>query len=131
MNSSFKKEFSNFTGAGVRIGIIDSGYVKGKRDINIAKGINLLSNSNNNDYTDKIGHGTACAGIISKKAPDVLIYPVKIFENELESDINKLSAAINWCIENKLHLINLSSGTTEESNKKQLKQICRNQIFSY
>jgi uncharacterized NAD-dependent epimerase/dehydratase family protein len=131
MNSTFGDDFSTCTAKNVRIGIIDSGYSPGKHKIRIGDGINLSTNGSvnsevklNKDYTDNIGHGTACAGIIHKKAPESEIFPVKIFNTELVSDIDKLTKAIEWCIKNKLHIINLSLGTTETENKNKLQEIC-------
>jgi len=132
MPLSFKNDFSHLTGAGVRIGIIDSGYAPGKRQIRITKGINFSQNgtgtANSTDFSDHIGHGTACAGIIYKKVPAAEIFPVKIFENELVSDVERLNRALEWCIENRLQVVNLSLGTTQSENQKQIEKICREAI---
>ena len=35
------------------------------------------------DYTDRLGHGTAVASAIHEKAPDADIYAVKVFDDRL------------------------------------------------
>jgi uncharacterized NAD-dependent epimerase/dehydratase family protein len=124
-------DFSELSGAGIKIGIIDSGYCPGRSRANIARGADFsrldpeqVCRTPGADYRDEIGHGTACAGIIARKAPESLIYPVKIFAEELVADIEKLAAGITWCLENKVNLINLSLGVTEVSARPRLQELC-------
>ncbi len=135
-----KIDFKQLTGQGIRIGIVDSGYSPNQCKINIGDCIDFsvlneqkVDASQGSDYRDEIGHGTACAGIIFKKAPEAQIFPVKIFKRELVSDDEKLAMAIEWCVKQGVHLINLSLGTTATSNLQKLKAICelafRNHIF--
>lgn len=132
MNSTRQNIFLELTGIGIRIGIVDSGFNSGKRDIKIGQGIDLTNGQlhkeaigeSDNEFTDLIGHGTACAGIIYKKAPDALIFPIKIFEEELVSDVQQLVSAIEWGIDHKLNILNLSLGTTNDSELDELERVC-------
>ncbi len=78
-----------------------------------------------NDYGDCVGHGTACAGIIRKKVPDALLYSVRIFDESLMADGQALVAAIQWCMDNEMDVVNLSLGTTDVAVKELLHDICR------
>ena len=64
-----------------------------------------------NQCTDKIGHGTAVAGIILSKSPDAKVCVIKIFENDFYVDPEYLIFALKF-IENsiKCKIINLSLG---------------------
>ena len=121
-----QKELSQLSGAGIRIGIIDSGYTPSSRHANVINGINLVEKESclQADYTDRIGHGTACAGIIAKIAPEAELYSVKIFDQELVSDGDTLCAGIYWCVENGIKIVNLSLGTTDKDGVEQLKEAC-------
>ena len=122
-----KNDFSALTGADINIGIIDSGYSPGGRTAHIAAGADFSvpdSTAPGDDFRDCIGHGTACAGIIARKASEATIYPVKVFADELISDVERLAQALTWCIDHKLQLVNLSLGTTEVTAEEQLRKLC-------
>ncbi|MBD3378720.1 S8 family serine peptidase [candidate division KSB1 bacterium] len=117
--------FSRQTGHGIKIAIIDSGCSTRQNSLNINSGINLCNVPNKVDFTDNIGHGTACAGIIFKKAPKAELVPVKISESELVTDIETLIKAIEWCRGNGINIINLSLGTTNCDGIERLEEICK------
>jgi len=70
--------------------------------------------NDNNICKDFIGHGTACAGIITKNAPEVELLIIKIFDKELNSSYDLLLKAIDFAIEDKVNIINLSLGMTQQ-----------------
>ena len=76
------------------------------------------------DYEDCAGHGTACAGIIRKKVPDAELYSVRIFDQSLSTQGDVLVAAIEWSIDNKMDILNLSLGSTDVSFKERLRDVC-------
>lgn len=108
---------SEFTGKNIKIAILDSGINFEHPDFsyNIKRGYNTI---NPNDLPrDDNGHGTLVAGIIAAQnnnfgvlgiAPDAEIYPVKVLDKYGEGDINNIVQGINWCIENKIQIINMS-----------------------
>jgi hypothetical protein len=69
---------------------------------------------------DRIGHGTAVTAVIREKAPDAEIFAVKVFHHRLATGIVTLVRAIEWCVENGMHLINLSLGTSNPSHEAAL-----------
>src|SRR4029078_10553987 len=63
------------------------------------------------EFDDRIGHGTALAGILRAKAPLVNLFVLKVFNDRLQVSFPVLEAALRWGIENRMHVINLSLGT--------------------
>ena len=129
MEPANRVDFDQLTGRGVRIGVVDSGHSPGRRGANICGGVDLVRGNGQTSagearFADRIGHGTAGIGIIARKAPAAGIYPVKIFADELVSDVERLAAAVRWCVENGLDLVNLSLGTTEPDAAAGLRGIC-------
>src|SRR4030095_14125245 len=117
MMSQIKKianqPFSDHTGRGVKVGIIDSGVNPAHPHVGgVAGGARISSSESvySNDYLDYIGHGTAVAGAIREKAPDSLLYAVKVFDRALTTNIEAIIKAIDWCIEREIDVINLSLG---------------------
>lgn len=66
---------------------------------------------------DDYGHGSLVAGVIAAKnnnigvvgiAPDVELYPVKVLDKYGEGEITDIAEGVDWCIENKIQVINMS-----------------------
>jgi len=119
------------TGRGVKVALVDSGinpqhsHVRG-----IEGGIGILSKGNGqvtftNDFGDRLGHGTACAGILRKKVPDVRLYGIKVFDSTLATSLPVLIEAIRWAVDHEMKVVNLSLGTTNPANAPALGEICR------
>lgn len=63
-------------------------------------------------YTDVLSHGSICAAIVRKYAPDVRIGSIKILDSTTrKGDCANLVTAIYWCIEHHITIIHLSLGT--------------------
>ncbi|WML46096.1 S8 family peptidase [Neobacillus sp. PS3-40] len=112
--------FGGLTGKGVKIGVIDTGIQRDNPQIKVYGGYNFLSN--NNFYGDNNGHGTHVAGIIAGEpgangfsgiAPDAQLYALKVLNSFGEGYASDIIAAINWSIQNKMDIINLSLGQSE------------------
>ena len=123
--------FADRTGRGVKVAVVDSGIVPDHPKIGpVAGGVALAIGPDGTilygDYhTDCAGHGTACAGIIRRKAPEADLYSVCIFDESLQADSRLLIAAIEWALDQGMDLINLSLGTTEVTYRDALERICR------
>lgn len=111
-----------FKGAGVKVGIIDSGIDYNHPDLkdNYKGGYNFIDN-NSDPYDNELNsHGTHVAGIIAAKdngtgvvgvAPAASIYAIKVFgANGSGGEISTIVAAIEWAIENGMNVVNLSFG---------------------
>lgn len=111
--------------SGVKIEVLDSG-VSYTDDINIMGEVNLVPGEEEVSpmFIDANGHGTGIAGLIGAKDnkdgikgvfPDAEIYSVKAFDENLKSPLSRIIEGIYWGIENDMDIINMSFGTTVNS----------------
>lgn len=105
------------TGKGVKIAVLDSGFNYSHPDFgkNIRDGYNAMDPGK--PIIDDYGHGTLICGVIAARhnsfgiagiAPDAELYPVKVLDKYGEGDISDIEEGIDWCIENKIQIINMS-----------------------
>jgi subtilisin family serine protease len=107
--------FPACTGRGIRIAVIDSGVNTAHPHIGrVAGGVNIATMAE--DFTDVLGHGTAVMAAIMEKAPDAEYFAVKVFQTSLRASAEQIATAIEWCIDQDMHVINLSLGTANESH---------------
>ena len=110
----------NATGHGVSVAIIDSGIDTGHPDL-AGKVVESVEAKLENkrvvfapaDGEDAAGHGTACAGIISKIAPQSQIYSIKVLGPGGLGDGHAFLAGLEYAIKRRFRVINLSLGTTK------------------
>ncbi|SDL71422.1 S8 family peptidase [Sediminibacillus halophilus] len=109
------------TGKGVDIAIIDTGVAE-HADLNIKGGYSTINNSP--EWVDDNGHGTHIAGIIGAKhnktgisgvAPDANLYAVKALNQDGEGSLADIVEAIDWAIQQDIDIVNLSLGTSFNS----------------
>ncbi|MCY8845198.1 S8 family serine peptidase [Bacillus inaquosorum] len=109
------------TGKNVKIAVIDSG-ISPHDDLSIAGGFSAVSYTSS--YKDDNGHGTHVAGIIGAKhngygidgiAPEAQIYAVKALDQNGSGDLQGLLQGIDWSIANGMDIVNMSLGTTSDS----------------
>jgi subtilisin len=62
---------------------------------------------------DVAGHGTACAGIISGIAPEAELHSIKVLGSKASGSGEMFLAGFDYAIKQKMHVINLSLGTTK------------------
>ena len=114
----------NARGDGITIAVIDSGLDRGHEDLNSANILSLF-NLTNIEGGINTGHGTSVTGIIAAQlnnryidgiAPNVLILPISVFENN-RTTTSKILVAIDHAIEKKADVINLSLGGTGRSGE--------------
>jgi thermitase len=65
---------------------------------------------------ESTGHGTHVAGIALLVAPDAWIMPVRVLDSDGSGNVFAVAEGILFAAENGAHVINLSLGTTEESD---------------
>jgi subtilisin family serine protease len=107
----------------MRVGVIDSGVHASHPHINgVAGGVGITRDGREEaDYVDRIGHGTAVTAVIREKAPAAAVFAVKIFYDELATRIEPLVCAIDWCLRNRMDMINLSLGTAKSAHEAVLR----------
>lgn len=111
----------------VKVAIIDSG-VDYLSDIDVYCRHDFIS-ENNDDmailFEDTAGHGTSVAGIIAAKDnsegitginPNVQLYSAKVLDKECKAPVSRVVEAIYWAIDNGVNIINISFGTTVDSD---------------
>jgi subtilisin family serine protease len=114
------------TGAGVRVALIDSGVNAGHSHVGfLAGGIGFSLTDGREvqltaEHEDRLGHGTALAGVLRVKAPQIELHAVKIFADRLAASIDVLDTALRWAIDQQMQLINLSLGTTNPNHRERL-----------
>jgi subtilisin len=121
------------TGNQIGIGVIDTGIDYSHPDLRgaIGKGINLIHR--NMPPVDDNGHGTHIAGTIAAAsnhsgitgvAPQAIIHPVKSFDKSGSAFVSDIIAGMEWCVQNKIPVINMSFGMKRYS--KSLEDTVRN-----
>ncbi|WP_374713116.1 S8 family peptidase [Symbiobacterium terraclitae] len=110
---------AGFTGKGVRVLVIDTGCDPNHFYLNdrIEAVKNFTGVGPDYEITDRHGHGTHVAGIIHAGAPDAEIYIAKGLGDDGRGYEADLAAAIRWGIEQGVHVINASWGSTEEPDE--------------
>lgn len=116
--------FAGFTGRDVRVAIIDSGVNPAHPHVaGVAGGIGISADGESENCLDHVGHGTAVAGAIREKAPDALLFAVKVFDQGLRTNAETIIRAIEWTIENRMQVVNLSLGTVNQAHRERFAQI--------
>lgn len=69
-------------------------------------------------------HGTICAAIICQRtSEDVELYSIKVKSSKKNGDAYKLKIAIDFCIDNKIDIVNLSIGSTSINDKSLMNEV--------
>jgi subtilisin family serine protease len=116
---------SSFDGAGIKVAVVDSGLAKTHRNLlAVGPGASIVGPNREGWTDDTIGHGSHCAGVIAGGplaingsgirgfAPAAQVHGVRIFPGGRFSD---LVAALDYCMENGVDVVNLSLGGGEPS----------------
>jgi subtilisin family serine protease len=108
-------------GAGVKVAIVDSGIdndhpaiagrVRGF--VAFSEGPDGTVQADELPHGDSFGHGTACADIVRRLAPECELYSVKVLGARLSGKGAVFAAGLRWAIEQGMQVINLSLGTTK------------------
>jgi major intracellular serine protease len=117
---------NNILGEGLVCAVLDSGcdtdhYLL--RD-KIIGGQNFTNEGDCNNFSDYHGHGTHVAGLISSNsdgpfkggiAPEAKLLICKVLSSQGYGDTNSVINGLNYAIDNKVNVINMSLGTTFNS----------------
>lgn len=111
------------TGRGVRVVVIDSGVHVSHPHIAhlVTRGIQFSPTGQaGDDWSDRLGHGTAVTAAILEKAPAAEVLAVRVFDRQLSTSVDALAAGIEWAIGARADLINLSLGTARPEHLTRL-----------
>lgn len=104
---------------GIKVAILDTGIDDQHPDLapNMREGQSFVPHETST--RDHNGHGTHCAGTVAAAftgsgvvgvAPAALLYPVKVLDANGSGNFSWLVAALDWCIENEIHIASMSLG---------------------
>ena len=114
----------------MRIGIVDSGVDVRHSKLSGAdiKGVYVSQHggriSITPDFEDRLGHGTAITAIINSHIKNAEFFIAKIFDTELIGSEKVMAAALRWCIESRVDVVNMSLGVVAETPSQELFELC-------
>ncbi|MEU3977304.1 S8 family peptidase [Streptomyces bacillaris] len=126
------------TGRGVRVCVVDSGV---ERDHPLvgepASSWVVVKDEESGEITveptttgDTCGHGTACAGIIRRTAPECEIHSVRVLGERFSGTGDILMAGLRWAVEQRFDVVNLSLSTTRTRFAQELHSLADSAYFA-
>jgi subtilisin family serine protease len=112
------------TGYGLKIAVIDTGVNSGHAHI-CAPTHAVVFDPEDDDpsFEDVLGHGTAVTAAIQEKAPQADYYVLKLFGKSLRATGARLLRAIDWAIDHRMDIVNLSLGTPNFDHRSALETL--------
>ena len=110
------------TGAGVRVGIVDSGLetdhprLAGRVVQSVA--VELVDGDPRivpDESGDLYGHATACGGIVLGLAPEVELVSIRVLGEDLRGKGTAFAAGLEWAIDQGINVLNLSLSSKSEA----------------
>jgi hypothetical protein len=111
--------FAGRTGAGVIVAVIDSGVHPSHPHVGAVQD-SVCLDPPDGDVVDRLGHGTAVAAAIRDIAPGTTLVVGKIFDRSLTTNAAVLARGIDWAVERRARVINLSLGTANPAHVETL-----------
>jgi subtilisin family serine protease len=113
---------AEYSGKGVRVAIVDSGVHADHPHVGgVSGGIAIREDGVlDDDYVDRLGHGTAIAAAIREKAPAAELVAIKVFWRSLTTSVAALVRAIDEARVRGAHIVNLSLGTADHRHRANL-----------
>jgi hypothetical protein len=109
----------------LRIGVVDSGHSLAQRPQVVAGRRFYLQGENLAEEAlcdDPLGHGSAVIDAIKRRAPSALFCVAQVFDQRGVTSALQIAAAIDWLVEQKVRLINLSLGLRQD--RSLLREAC-------
>ncbi len=109
-----------------KVGIVDSGVSPAQR-AGLAACVGIVASAAGVKrvvaHDDALGHGTAVAQIILFEAPAAQLVSAQAFAGLRHADARCVAAAIDWCLEQRARIVNLSLGLA--TDEAVLRAACR------
>src|SRR5262245_63446687 len=113
-----------YTGRGVRVAVVDSGVHAAHP--HVGRGLEGIAVREDgwldDDFVDRLGHGTAVTAAVREKSPDAGIIVVKVFWRSLTTDITSLVRGIDEATARGAEVIELSLGTSNAAHRPLLQE---------
>jgi len=113
-----------YTGHRVRVAVVDSGVHAAHPHVGaVEEGIAVREDGSlDEDFVDRLGHGTAVTAVIREKSPDARIIIVKVFWGALTTDITSLVRGIDEAMARGAAVVNLSLATANAAHRPLLQE---------
>ncbi|WP_405723261.1 S8 family peptidase [Streptomyces sp. NBC_01537] len=124
------------TGRGVRVCVVDSGVERDHPLVGRVDGSWVVVKDDTGirvqetDTGDTCGHGTACAGIIRRTAPDCELYSVRVLGERFSGTGEVLLAGLRWAVQQGFDVVNLSLSTTRTRFAEELHALADEAYFA-
>ena len=110
------------SGAGITVAVVDSGVDADHPAVGtVDRAVSLRWDpeveevvSTEGPHEDLFGHGTACAGLIRRAAPDAAVWSVRVLGSRLTGKGVVFAAGLRWAITQGARVVNLSLSTGRE-----------------
>lgn len=115
------------TGTYIKTAAIDTGINLKHPDLRVYGGVNTINSGRS--YNDDNGHGTHVAGTIAalKNSAGVIgvaytaaLFAVKVLDSSGSGYLSDVVEGVEWCVNNKMQVINMSLGTTQNVSLLQM-----------
>lgn len=103
------------------VGQVDGSWAVVKRDAEITV--------EPTTFGDACGHGTACAGIVRRTAPECELHSVRVLGEQASGTGEMLLAGLRWAIRQDFDVINLSLSTTRVRFTEELRELADEAYF--
>jgi Subtilase family len=115
---------NEYTGRSVRIAVVDSGVHAAHPHVGgVEQGVGIREDGSlDEDFVDRLGHGTAVTAAIREKSPDAAIIVVKVFWRSLSTDVASLVRGIDEGRVRGASVVNLSLGTSNVAHRSLLQE---------
>ncbi|MBM9508891.1 S8 family peptidase [Actinacidiphila acididurans] len=129
------RDWEDARGHGVRVCVVDSGVegdhplvgrVDGSWTVEEHEGGISVRET---EPGDSCGHGTACAGIIRRTAPECELYSVQVLGSGFAGTGDVLLAGLRWAVRQGFDVINLSLSTTRARFAEELRALADEAYF--
>ncbi|MFB7650611.1 MULTISPECIES: S8 family serine peptidase [unclassified Streptomyces] len=122
-------------GRGVRVCVVDSGVERDHPDVGPVDGSWVVTSDADGprvvptDTGDTCGHGTACAGIIRRLAPDCELHSLRVLGERFSGTGDVLLAGLRWAVREGFDVVNLSLSTTRARFAQELRELADEAYF--
>lgn len=115
--------FAGSDGTGVTVAVVDSGIERDHPAVGgrVVHGVRVVLDDggprvvDDEDRSDPVGHGTACAGIVHALAPAAEIVSVRVLGPDNRAPGILFAAAIDWLVAEAIPVANLSLSSRKEA----------------
>jgi subtilisin family serine protease len=130
--------FAGATGAGIDIAVVDSGIDATHPDVgDLADGVALRWDAESREveatpgpHEDLFGHGTACAALIRRTAPECRLHSVRVLGERLTGRGEVFAAGLRWAVEHRMRVVNLSLSTGKRDHFATLHEVADAAAFA-